>query len=249
MSQAPTPSAKVEALRPPMPSRRSADPAQETRQRSLSLSRSATSSRAHLRPTQDIPPPLPRSPVGGQFPHSAMEERAQPSAWPGMGHSASTRRSRDSPSGVVSPPMFPQDRDRRDRVSEDNARLPVPRMSKSSRPSVENQRPRGDTNTSIPPLNTQNLAYNSQPQTAMSPLCQQRVFIRDKQTFKMVDIHNSTRAIDVIDLIARDGSLYEPGQGSTGGWALFELNAEFGMGKYSARPSRPRTPFPSILSR
>lgn len=248
MSQAASPNPKVEAIRPPVPAR-SEDPAQATRQRSLSLSRSATSSRAHLRATQDIPPPLPRSPMGGQLPLSAMEERSQPSAWPGMGHHKSIRR---SPSGVVSPPMFPQDRDYRDRVSED--RLPIPRMSKSSRPSIEGQRPRGDFNApSIPPLNTQNLGmgYDSQPHTAaMSPLYQQRIFIRDKQSFKMMDIHASTRAIDVVDSIAQDGSLYEPRQGSSGGWALFELNAEFGMGKYSAYPSpHPYAPLPSILSR
>jgi hypothetical protein len=55
------------------------------------------------------------------------------------------------------------------------------------------------------------------------------VFVRDKQTYKLVDVNPATRAIDIINTIFETGVLYEAGQGSSGGWGLFELNGEFGM--------------------
>ena len=58
---------------------------------------------------------------------------------------------------------------------------------------------------------------------------QQRVFISDMQRFNMVEIGASTTAGDVINMINAEGSL--TGFTGSGGWMVFEVAQDFGMGR------------------
>jgi hypothetical protein len=61
-------------------------------------------------------------------------------------------------------------------------------------------------------------------------LTQQRVFIGDMQRFNMVEIGPSTNAGDVIEMVEAQGSLN--GWVGTGGWMVWEIAQDFGMGEY-----------------
>jgi hypothetical protein len=58
---------------------------------------------------------------------------------------------------------------------------------------------------------------------------QQRVFVGDLQRFSIVEIGQSTKARDVIAMIDEKGEL--PREAKAGGWMLFELSNDFGMGE------------------
>ena len=60
---------------------------------------------------------------------------------------------------------------------------------------------------------------------------QQRVFVGDMQRFNMVEITNSTTAGDVVEMIDAQGSL--KGLAGVGGWMVWEVAQDFGMGEYS----------------
>jgi hypothetical protein len=61
---------------------------------------------------------------------------------------------------------------------------------------------------------------------------QQRVFVGDMQRFNMVEITNSTTAGDVVEMIDAQGSL--KGLVGSGGWMVWEVAQDFGMGEYSS---------------
>lgn len=58
---------------------------------------------------------------------------------------------------------------------------------------------------------------------------QQRVFVGDLQHFSIVEIGQSTKARDVISMVDEKGEL--PPDTKAGGWMLFELSNDFGMGE------------------
>lgn len=103
---------------------------------------------------------------------------------------------------------------------------PVPRKSDEHRrlvkllpeSSMDNERP---TRGSVPRTPVDN-------QVRKAPVTQQRIFIGDMQRFNMVEIGPTTTAGEVIELIDAQGSL--TGWPGTGGWMVFEVAQDFGMG-------------------
>jgi hypothetical protein len=62
---------------------------------------------------------------------------------------------------------------------------------------------------------------------------QQRVFIGNMQRFNMVEIGASTTAGDIIEMIEAEGTFNNKDfSGSVGGWMVFEVAQDFGMGNY-----------------
>ena len=59
---------------------------------------------------------------------------------------------------------------------------------------------------------------------------QQRVFIGSMQRFNMVEIGASTTAGDVIEMIEAEGSFKDIA--GSGGWMVFEVAQDFGMGTF-----------------
>jgi hypothetical protein len=57
---------------------------------------------------------------------------------------------------------------------------------------------------------------------------QQRVFVGNSQQFNMVEIGPSTTAGDVVSMMEAEGALV--GWAGTGGWMVFEVVQDFGMG-------------------
>ena len=57
----------------------------------------------------------------------------------------------------------------------------------------------------------------------------QRVFVGDMQRFSNVEIGQGTKARDVVAVIDERGEL--PRDAKAGGWMLFELSNDFGMGE------------------
>lgn len=91
----------------------------------------------------------------------------------------------------------------------DTSRYPVPAMP-----------------VSIPPAEAlSNLAYQSASKTQM--MTQQRIFIGDKQRFNMVEIDASTNAGEVVEMVYNQAVL------GGGGWMLWEVAQDFGMGRCS----------------
>jgi hypothetical protein len=60
-------------------------------------------------------------------------------------------------------------------------------------------------------------------------LSQQRVFIGDMQRASTVEVSSATSATDLLGLLDAQGAL--DGWRGTGGWMVFEVVMEFGMGK------------------
>jgi hypothetical protein len=58
----------------------------------------------------------------------------------------------------------------------------------------------------------------------------QRVFVGDMQRFNTVEIRPQTRACDILDAVARQGELRDEASGEAGGWMLWEIAQDFGMG-------------------
>ena len=59
---------------------------------------------------------------------------------------------------------------------------------------------------------------------------QHRVFIGDMQRFNTVEIGSQTRARDVLDLVEAQGELRGEAAALPGGWMLWEIAQDFGMG-------------------
>jgi hypothetical protein len=68
------------------------------------------------------------------------------------------------------------------------------------------------------------MMMNSKPELVV----QQRVFIGNMQRFNMVEIGSSTTAGDVIEMIEAEGSFKD--FAGSGGWMVFEVAQDFGMG-------------------
>ena len=60
---------------------------------------------------------------------------------------------------------------------------------------------------------------------------QQRVFVGNMQRFNMVEIGSSTTAGDIIKMIGAEGTLRD--FSGSGGWMVFEVAQDFGMGTFS----------------
>lgn len=96
------------------------------------------------------------------------------------------------------------------------------------------------TTPAIPPLPTTSPAPAPVPVPTLpgrgfahsgegGPTMQQRVFVGDLQHFSIVEIGQSTKARDVIAMVDEKGEL--PHEAKAGGWMLFELSNDFGMGE------------------
>ena len=89
---------------------------------------------------------------------------------------------------------------------------------------------RNNTRPPMPPLPAaevlNNMAYAPAPKVQMT---QQRIFIEDKQRYQMVEVSPSTNAGEVVDIVDSKASLNKLGAG-VGGWMLWEIAQDFGMG-------------------
>lgn len=81
----------------------------------------------------------------------------------------------------------------------------------------------------MPPLPAEVLA--SFKAGTKAQVSQQRIFIGDLQRFNIVEIGLATNAQDVLDMLDKEGAL-EPILGR-GGWMVYEMAQDFGMGKLS----------------
>lgn len=133
---------------------------------------------------------------------------------------------RDEPKAPA-PPAIPKTRaitlspdrsPRSPRASNDLERKQSNRLVKSARASSDQTRP---------PLPPMPVAEIMQSRGVVS---QQRVFIGDMQRFNMVEIDPSTTAGDVVRMVDDQGSL--KGWVGSGGWMLWEVAQDFGMGEY-----------------
>ena len=64
--------------------------------------------------------------------------------------------------------------------------------------------------------------------TAKNAGSQQRVFVGNMQQFNMIEIGPSTTAGNVVSMVEAEGALIE--WAGTGGWMVFEIVQDFGMG-------------------
>lgn len=101
--------------------------------------------------------------------------------------------------------------------NDERRRLPQPNPA-STRSSNEAERPQR-SNAQPPPLPAKDLTVT-----------QQRVFVGNLQQFHMVEIAAATTAGDVVSLMDSQGALN--GWAGSGGWMVFEVAQDFGMGKH-----------------
>jgi hypothetical protein len=102
-----------------------------------------------------------------------------------------------------------------------------PSPSRSSKTPVDTQR------TSRPNTSAGRLQSPALASAASNPavvVTQQRIFVGDMQRFNMVEITATTNAGNVIEMIEAQGSL--AGWAGNGGWMLWEVAQDFGMGTY-----------------
>lgn len=83
----------------------------------------------------------------------------------------------------------------------------------SARPSMDVERPQRN---------------QALPTTTKSTISQQRVFVGNLQQFNMVEIGPTTTAGDVVSMMEAAGALV--GWAGSGGWMVFEIAQDFGMG-------------------
>jgi hypothetical protein len=117
-------------------------------------------------------------------------------------------------------------------------------LSKSSRrPRTSDDADRPSTNTSVlqrvslPRISTD----VSDPSPALPAVSketkqvswQQRIFIIDLQRFNSIVMNSMTTAREVLDVLEAQGQLAN--WAGVGGWMLFEVSQDFGMGKYRSR--------------
>ena len=117
-------------------------------------------------------------------------------------------------------------------------RMKSTRTAQSRRPSVERQQesasafasPRTHTSSGHASTAASPPSAFSQPGKASgAQMWQQRVFIGNMQRFVLVEIGPGTSAGDVLNIVDGQGAL-DHGAGS-GGWMLWEVSQDFGMGK------------------
>ena len=77
----------------------------------------------------------------------------------------------------------------------------------------------------MPPADALNV-----PPVKGGPVFQQRFFIGDMQTYHLVEITPTTNAGEVIKMIEEQGAL--EGWVGSGGWMVWEIAQDFGMGEF-----------------
>lgn len=125
----------------------------------------------------------------------------------------------------------PLERTKTHRSSEERSRMTRDTTeSPSSRPSTElgsRSPPRPSMpRPPLPPLPHEvlaNIGHSSKAQVT-----QQRIFVGDVQRFNMVEVGPSTNAGNVLDMVEAQGTL--KGWVGSGGWMLWEVAQDFGMG-------------------
>jgi hypothetical protein len=102
--------------------------------------------------------------------------------------------------------------------------------SKSTRPSMEFERPSRPSiqRPPVPPLPLAEALVNAS--TGRGNVTQQRIFIGDMQRFNTVEIGPSTNGGDIIEMVEAQGSL--KGWVGVGNWMVWEFAQDFGMGEY-----------------
>lgn len=130
--------------------------------------------------------------------------------------------------GFEEPPPMPRismdDQHHRSIVKASPADPPPSRSSKTPADAPRTSRP----STSAGRLQSPALASAASNPTAV--VTQQRIFVGDMQRFNMVEITATTNAGNVIEMIEAQGSL--AGSIGNGGWMLWEVAQDFGMGTY-----------------
>lgn len=130
--------------------------------------------------------------------------------------------------GLEEPPPMPrismEDQHHRSLVKAPSADLPPSRSSKTPVDAQRTSRP----STSAGRLQSPALASAASNPTAV--VTQQRIFVGNMQRFNMVEITATTNAGNVIEMIEAQGSL--AGRVGDGGWMLWEVAQDFGMGTY-----------------
>lgn len=149
---------------------------------------------------------------------SSYESRRSPS----LSRASGERFDRPAMPEVPVPPLPANINNSRPSQDEQHRKLykspgsPEPRL-KSSRVSAEGDRyPKQQQAAQLPSLNR-------------STVSQQRIFVVNQQQFHMVEIGPSTSAGDVIALLDGQGVL--KGWAGEGGWMVFEVAQDFGMGE------------------
>ncbi|KAF9517187.1 hypothetical protein BS47DRAFT_1434494 [Hydnum rufescens UP504] len=115
--------------------------------------------------------------------------------------------------------------DDRNPPSSRNIRSPITPVSARSPPTA-----RKDWPTSVPTSSANNV-YKEEALTAADITEEHRVFIENRQRFCLVKIGASTRARDVLALVAAKNELHGTSSDdrSEGGWMVYEMANDFGM--------------------
>lgn len=151
--------------------------------------------------------------------------------------SRSRRPSQDSraPTPLSGAPRSSDDKPRSTQQQPATRPPSADREQRSRRPSLERPRVSLDHGSSRPPTSTPAPPQAPQPPAqsqgmkARETLWQQRVFIGTMQRFCLVEIGSNTSAGEVLRIVESQGALEA---GGIGGWMLWELSQDFGMGTY-----------------
>ena len=92
---------------------------------------------------------------------------------------------------------------------------PLPASTKSAMPSIRSASP----------------PKNPASGRATGPTTQMRIFVGNLQRFNMVEIGAHTMAKDVLEIVRSHGDVHDD-ERTSGGWMVFELCQDFGMGEY-----------------
>ena len=212
-----SPISSTTPLQPPshVPSLPSLRPKRSFRQRSPS------------RPSNDDPrsiPPFPNGAGSGQILRASTTSRPNRETSQ-IKRSASLSRvnapvSRESP-----PPVPPVNLSRTSGDEQRKVSMKAESRMVSTRPSMDVERPQ--RNQALPAPITK------------STVSQQRVFVGNLQQFNMIEIGPTTTAGDAVSMMEAGGALV--GWAGSGGWMVFEIAQDFGMG--TCRPFFSNVPY------
>ena len=181
-----------------------------------------------------------------QFPHNPHPPQQQQQQQPQVPHSlqrAMTSATAQLRSRSRRPSHeMPEPRQRTETLLTKPARQRANTLSSPAapRPTTSSMSPSTPAVPAVPPLPTTTPTSSQVPVPTLpgrgfahagdaGPTMQQRVFVGDLQRFSIVEIGQSTKARDVIAMVDEKGEL--PHDAKAGGWMLFELSNDFGMGE------------------
>ena len=168
------------------------------------------------RPSIDDPrsiPPLPNGAGSGQILRASTTSRPNRETSQ-IKRSVSLSRVNGPVSRESPPPVPPVNLSRTSGDEQRKVSMKVESRMVSARPSMDVERPQ--RNQALPAPITKNT------------VSQQRVFVGNLQQFNMVEIGPTTTAGDVVSMMEAGGALV--GWAGSGGWMVFEIAQDFGMG-------------------